>query len=214
MNQAQLMDRIYRYQRHLYDATRLFFLPGRDLLLRRMKFHGDAYILEIGCGTARNLRSLAQRHPRVHLYGVDISHQMLRTAQKKILDGGFHQIQLAQSSAEDFNSRKTFGLDRPFDVIFFSYSLSMIPGWQKSLQTAIANLRPGGEIYIVDFWDQQNWPGVLRWLMNRWLAIFHVRYDKKLIEYLQDLDQTNRWKLHLEPIGKRYAFFAQLSNMP
>ena len=33
---AQRMDRMYRYQRHIYDATRKFYLLGRDGLIERM----------------------------------------------------------------------------------------------------------------------------------------------------------------------------------
>ena len=32
-NQAALMDGVYRHQRHLYDATRKFYLFGRDRML-------------------------------------------------------------------------------------------------------------------------------------------------------------------------------------
>ena len=33
---AELMDRLYRRQRHLYDFTRKYYLPGRDRLIHRL----------------------------------------------------------------------------------------------------------------------------------------------------------------------------------
>ena len=33
---AALMDRVYRRQRHIYDATRKFYLLGRDPLIERL----------------------------------------------------------------------------------------------------------------------------------------------------------------------------------
>ena len=50
-----LMDRIYRRQRHVYDVTRKYYLLGRDALIDRLEPPVDGRVLEIGCGTARNL---------------------------------------------------------------------------------------------------------------------------------------------------------------
>jgi S-adenosylmethionine-diacylgycerolhomoserine-N-methlytransferase len=209
MDHAERMDRIYRYQRFFYDLTRRFFLPGRDELLRRMEIEAGQAVLEVGCGTARNLLHLAKRYSGVQLYGLDISAQMLRTAEKKIK--GF-PIRLVQCSAEEYDYCRTFGLDRGFDVIFFSYSLSMIPDWPKALRTAMDNLRPQGAIYIVDFWDLQGWPGWIRRLVVRWLGLFHVRHEPKLIEFLQELAAGGQGRLELQPLLGRYAFIARLDR--
>lgn len=49
------MDDIYRIQRHFYDFTRKPYLLGRDVLIRELDLSADETVLEIGCGTARNL---------------------------------------------------------------------------------------------------------------------------------------------------------------
>ena len=72
--QQALMDRFYRVQRHFYDLTRRLFLLGRDRMLDLLRLQGHENVLEIGCGTARNLIWLARRHPSLGLYGVDASH--------------------------------------------------------------------------------------------------------------------------------------------
>jgi S-adenosylmethionine-diacylgycerolhomoserine-N-methlytransferase len=209
MDHGQLMDRIYRYQRHFYDLTRRFFLAGRDELLGRLELRDGQTVLEVGCGTARNLLLLAKKYPGVHLYGLDISDEMLRTARRKTAR---FPIRLIQGSAEDFHYQRTFGLDRPFDAIFFSYSLSMIPDWQKAVKMAFDNLGPEGSIYIVDFWDLKDWPGWVRGLLVRWLGLFHVRHEPKLIEYLQSLAAGGQREFHLQSILGRYAFLGRLSR--
>ena len=77
---AALMDRIYRRQRHVYDFTRKYYLLGRDELVDRLEPPVDGRVLEIGCGTARNLIAAAGRWPQAQLYGIDISGEMLNTA--------------------------------------------------------------------------------------------------------------------------------------
>ncbi len=80
---AEKMDRIYKLQRHFYDLTRKFYLLGRDRLIEMMALKPGMNVLEIGCGTARNLIALAKKHPQIQFYGLDASREMLETAQKK-----------------------------------------------------------------------------------------------------------------------------------
>ena len=56
------MDKMYRHQRYFYDFTRKYYLLGRDKLIDEMNVQKDENILEIGCGTGRNLSILAKRH--------------------------------------------------------------------------------------------------------------------------------------------------------
>jgi len=70
---AAHMDGIYRYQRYIYDATRKYYLLGRDLLLDELRPPMGGTVLEIGCGTGRNLILAARRYPSARLYGFDIS---------------------------------------------------------------------------------------------------------------------------------------------
>ena len=58
---GDLMDRLYRHQRHIYDLTRKYYLLGRDELIAELDPPPHGTVLEIGCGTGRNL--LAVRAP-------------------------------------------------------------------------------------------------------------------------------------------------------
>ena len=57
------MDRVYRHQRYIYDLTRKYYLFGRDRLIRELDLKPGERLVEIGCGTARNLVRIARRYP-------------------------------------------------------------------------------------------------------------------------------------------------------
>ena len=77
---ARHMDGIYRYQRYIYDGTRKYYLFGRDRLLDELQPDDGSTVLEVGCGTGRNLIHAARRYPNARFFGFDISHAMLETA--------------------------------------------------------------------------------------------------------------------------------------
>ena len=169
-----LMDRIYRHQRHVYDLTRKYYLLGRDRMIRGLAPPTGGRVLEIGCGTARNLVQAARLYPEAEFYGIDISTEMLATALQVIQRAGLeHRIHLARADATAFDPQALFGA-AGFSRIFASYSLSMIPAWQQVVEQAMASLMPGGELHIVDFGAQERLPTWFREALRKWLALFHV----------------------------------------
>lgn len=170
----ELMDRIYRHQRHFYDVTRKFYLLGRDRLIDRLDPPSGGRVLEIGCGTARNLIVAARTYPGVHFFGIDISSEMLGTARRLVAREGLaSDIRLARADATTFDPALLFGVPG-FSRIFVSYSLSMMPGWQAVLERALGWVVPGGELHVVDFGGQEGLPGWFRFGLRQWLRLFHV----------------------------------------
>ncbi|CAN5767896.1 class I SAM-dependent methyltransferase [soil metagenome] len=171
---AALMDRVYRRQRHVYDFTRKYYLLGRDRLIEDLAPPPGGRVLEIGCGTARNLIAAARAWPEARLYGIDISSEMLETARQEVSRAGLTaRIALARADATAFDPAVLFGVPC-FSRAFFSYSLSMIPGWTAALAQGLAWLSPDGELHIVDFGGQEALPAWFRVGLRRWLARFHV----------------------------------------
>ncbi len=202
---AALMDRVYRRQRHFYDLTRKYYLLGRDRLVRDLQARPGQSIVEIGCGTARNLIRIAERYPGVKLYGLDASAQMLRTAGDAIARAKLSgRIALKHGLAEDVTPG-FFGLEQPFDHAIFSYSLSMIPDWRAALTAAASSVRPDGRVHVVDFGDQRAlWP-VARRSLRAWLALFHVTPRDELLGALESKGGPSEgYSLHVLP--GRYAF--------
>jgi S-adenosylmethionine-diacylgycerolhomoserine-N-methlytransferase len=171
---AERMDAVYRGQRHIYDLTRKYYLLGRDRLIARLDPPAGGTVLEVGCGTARNLIVAARRWPDAHFYGLDISDEMLTTARAKVAKAGLaDRITLARADAASFDPKALFGL-ATFDRVFMSYTLSMIPPWEAAIAQAAAALAPGGRLSIVDFGQQEALPAAWRRLLFAWLGKFHV----------------------------------------
>jgi S-adenosylmethionine-diacylgycerolhomoserine-N-methlytransferase len=197
------MDRVYRRQRHIYDLTRKFYLLGRDRMIDQLAPRPGARIVEVGCGTARNLIRLADRYPEASLFGLDASQAMLETAAHAIERAGLGgRVRLAQGYAEALGP-DLFGETVPFDNILFSYSLSMIPDWKQALKAAGRALGAEGSIHIVDFGDLDGLAKPARFALLRWLALFHVEPRRELLRALESATGGNT-RLHVLP--GRYAF--------
>lgn len=198
---AALMDRIYRRQRYLYDFTRKYYLFGRDRLIRQLALGPGARVIEVGCGTARNLIKIAQEYPGVKLYGLDASAQMLASARQSLARAGLaDRVKLVQAYAETL-SPALFSETEPFDAVVFSYSLSMIPDWKQALRSALGALSASGRLHIVDFGDLKGLGRPAEWILRAWLGVFHVAPREEL---LTTLEITSKKELFLLP--GRYAF--------
>ncbi|WP_141117933.1 class I SAM-dependent methyltransferase, partial [Leisingera sp. JC1] len=126
---AVLMDQTYRRQRLIYDLTRKYYLLGRDRLIDGLAPKEGSHVLEVACGTGRNLKRASRKYPHSAFYGLDISTEMLTSARNKV--GAY--VQLAQADACRFDGARLFRRSK-FDRIFISYGLSMIPDWQAALR--------------------------------------------------------------------------------
>lgn len=198
---ATLMDQVYRHQRYIYDFTRKYYLFGRDRLIRELDLRPGDRVVEIGCGTARNLIRIARRYPQARLFGMDASHEMLKTAADAIHKAGLDaRISLAHGYAEDL-SPAMFGESEAFDACIFSYSLSMIPQWKQALKRAAAALSPNGRIHVVDFGDLTGLGRIGQAVLLAWLRLFHVTPRAEL---LLALEHSPAASLRLLP--GRYAF--------
>jgi S-adenosylmethionine-diacylgycerolhomoserine-N-methlytransferase len=203
------MDRMYRWQRHIYDLTRKFYLVGRDRLLQELPAAAGDSVLEVACGTGRNLAKLKQLHPGLHLYGLDASGEMLCTASQKL---GSMAV-LRHGLAESFHYRDTFGLATPFDCMFLSYGLTMMPHWRQALDCCLSNLKAGGELWIVDFWDQAELPPTFQRGLRRWLAAFGVTYRVEMLDHLMNWHNQGLARVGIESLALRYAFLARVHTL-
>lgn len=179
LQQVQTMRKYYQWQSKIYDATRWSFLFGRKKVLKMLPLdkHGQWQILEIGCGTGANLAFLAKQYPNSKLYGIDVSADMLQIASQKL-----KPFKKRVSLEEGAYPIDPLAMEEHFDVILFSYSLTMInPKWDILIRQAMHDLRPGGFIAAVDFHDSPI-PLFKKHMKNN-----HVRMDGHLLPVLQDL---------------------------
>lgn len=168
------MDEIYRYQRHIYDVTRRAYLLGRDRLIANLAVPDGGSVLEVGCGTGRNLICAARRYPTARFYGLDVSNAMLESAHSSIERAGLsNRVASVHADATGFDAEFLFGQAR-FDRVFISYALSMIPEWESVLDNAQRAVAPHGVLAIIDFGDFAKYPWLLRRAQLAWLARFSV----------------------------------------
>jgi|ERR1700722_14342901 S-adenosylmethionine-diacylgycerolhomoserine-N-methlytransferase len=208
------MNRMYRRQRHFYDGTRRYYLLGRDQLIAGLQPGADANVLEIGCGTGRNLVLAAQLHRRARFFGVDVSTEMLTSAITAISRAGLTgQVRVAHGDGTVFDPRVLFGIPR-FDHVMISYSLSMIPDWLRVLENAVTRLKPGGRLHVVDFGGQERLPQIARTLLRRWLAMFDVAPRDDLESVLSAMADTSGASLKFERPFRGYAQYAVLTFPP
>lgn len=209
---ATQMDAIYRTQRHFYDLSRKYYLLGRDRMIAGLGVPVRGSVLEVGCGTGRNLIAAARAWPQARLHGFDISAAMLRTAAGAIRRAGLgRRIMLAQGDATGFDPRTLFGVKR-FDRIMFSYTLSMIPGWRQALVAAADALGERGQIHIVDFGQQEGMPRWWRAMLFAWLARFGVTPRADLRDALAMLAADRGLSLRFTPLYRGYAWAAVLTR--
>ena len=195
---AALMDSVYRGQRHIYDLTRKYYLFGRDRLIAGLDLRAGQAVVEIACGTGRNLSKVAQMWHGATLHGLDLSSEMLKSAHATL--GG--SAVLAQGDATAFCGQALFA-SPTFDRAILSYALSMIPDWQAALDQAAAALAPGGSLHVVDFGDLGGLPAPLRAGLRAWLAAFHVtpREDLCAVAGRIAARQGFRYRTHRGPLG-------------
>lgn len=180
------MNRYYAFHAKIYDLTRWTFLFGRKELVDSLPFepHQSFRLLEVGCGTGYNLLKIRQQYPYSILTGLDISQNMLDKAKEKLGKDADH-INLVHAP---YHSE--LGWEEPFDVIMFSYSLSMInPYWKDLIDVAYGDLAQGGIIAVSDFHNSRV-KG-----FKQWMGVNHVRMDGHLLEYLEEQFYTSLKKV-------------------
>jgi S-adenosylmethionine-diacylgycerolhomoserine-N-methlytransferase len=206
------MDAIYRYQRHVYDATRKYYLLGRDRLIDALGPPDGGRVLEVACGTGRNLICAARRYPDARFYGFDISTAMLRTAGASVRRSRLDKrIAVAAGDATDFSGEALFGV-RAFDRVFVSYALSMIPHWRQALTQALGAVAPGGQLHVVDFGAQMELPHWFVTALRGWLRKFSVEPRAGLHGALQELAAQPGITVRIDRLYRGYALFAVVTK--
>lgn len=201
----QLMNAVYRNQRYIYDVTRKFYLLGRDRLIDGLDVPPGGTLLEVACGTGRNLIRAGQRYPQAQLYGFDISTEMLATARANIARAGMaDRTRLIQGDATAFDATAAFGV-AGFDRVMVSYSLSMIPDWRAALACALDLTAPGGQLAVVDFGMQTRLPGWFHKGLQAWLGLFHVTPRADLADAMRALATERGARAEVGPILRDYA---------
>lgn len=166
----------YRWHAKFYDITRWAFLFGRRGLIATVadQVKTPTRILEIGCGTGKNLVALAGAFPGAKITGLDLSADMLDCARARIAPFA-DRIELLHRPYDGPVADE----EMKFDLIVISYALSMInPGFDEVIRHCRGDLREGGVIAVVDFHET-------RWTwFRKWMGVNHVRMEGQILAQL------------------------------
>jgi S-adenosylmethionine-diacylgycerolhomoserine-N-methlytransferase len=192
---AARMESFYAGQAGAYDDFRKRLLKGRQELWRLIPPPAGGTWIDMGGGTGANLEYFGGQGPgaRSHgagvgsqaerlaglekIYVLDLSHSLLEVAKQRIAAQGWTNVETVEADATTFQPP-----GGPVDVVTFSYSLTMIPDWFAALENALAILKPGGTIGVVDFYVSRKYAsdGLARhgWLTRTfwptWFALDNV----------------------------------------
>ncbi|MBA3322124.1 MAG: class I SAM-dependent methyltransferase [Pyrinomonadaceae bacterium] len=125
----------------------LFLLPRsiRSKAISRLELKRGSRVLEVGCGTGRNLAPLLEAvGAEGHVYGVDLSEGMLVEAEELCTQREWHNVELMRADAAEYV------LPELVDGAIFSLSYAVIPHHRDALRHAWKQLRPGGYLVIMD----------------------------------------------------------------
>ncbi|MCI0490484.1 MAG: methyltransferase domain-containing protein [Blastocatellia bacterium] len=143
------------FVRHRYDRIapffpvfeRLFALPRRirERAVERLNLSIGSCVLEVGCGTGKNLALLRKAvGAEGHVYGVELSEGMLARARELVDKHGWQNVTLTESDAAEYAPPE------PVDAVFFSLSYATMPHHHQVLHHVWNHLRPGGRVVIMD----------------------------------------------------------------
>jgi phosphatidylethanolamine/phosphatidyl-N-methylethanolamine N-methyltransferase len=145
------VETTYRRYAPIYDLLFGITLgPGRVAMTRLVSRLAPQRVLEVGVGTGL---TLAQYPAQARITGVDVSRDMLATAQQRVRpeDTGRIELRVMDAEAMDF-------ADASFDCVTLPYVLSVTPNPDRLLAEVRRVCRPGGHIIIVNhFSGQRRW---------------------------------------------------------
>lgn len=158
----ETVRRTYDHRARLYDIALTAFagLGFRSGAYRRsavaaLELVAGATVVDLGCGTGRNLPLLAERvGPTGRVVGVDFSAGALARAARRTQPGAVELVR-ADAAAYPFPAS--------LDAVLATFSLSMMADPAAVLERAAAALRPGGRLVVLDFRVPDSWPRAARW---------------------------------------------------
>lgn len=198
---AERLEAFYGPQAGQYDAFRERLLHGRQAMIQALPADAGAHVVELGAGTGRNLEFFGERLAglgRIDL--VDLCPSLLAEARRRT--GHLPNCHVHEADA------CTFRPPEPADIVYLAYALTMIPDWAAAIDNAIAMLRPGGTLGVVDFYVSaaRPAPGLVRHgaftraFWPRWFGHDGVHPNPAHLERLRALLPDHQLQEHRAPV--------------
>ena len=183
LDRSFITERYNRLARLIPFFDWLFFQPPgfRENAVNRLNLRPGSQVLEIGCGTGRNLPFLRKAvGPTGRVYGVDLSPGMLGKAQELCDRNRWRNVELIEGDAAEYRAPV------PLDGVMFGLSYNTMPHHLTVLRQAWKQLRPGGRLVIMDAKLPPGLGGRLILPFSLWL-MRHTMLGNPLIRPWEDL---------------------------
>lgn len=140
-----------------YDRSilqRLLFGPSHRALLQRIgQRYGDQplRVLDVGCGTGLFAARLRAAHPRVQIWGIDLTAGMLAKGRDR-----WQALADCARPVQGDSERLPFP-SRAFDVITCANSFHHYPRQDVAIAEMLRVLKPGGKVLLIDGYRDAPW---------------------------------------------------------
>ena len=115
----------------------------------RLHLQPGERVLDIACGTGLNFPLLVDAVGLTGaVVGIDASEAMLAGARRRIADSGWTNVAVEHGQAAELTVM--LAESPPFDAAVITYALSIVNSWQQVFEQALAQLKPGGRLLIID----------------------------------------------------------------
>jgi ubiquinone/menaquinone biosynthesis C-methylase UbiE len=139
----------YGWGSHFYDVVmvRLTRRLYQHVIADIARVLSEGKVLDAGTGPGTLAREIARRQPRLQVYGIDLSEDMIRLAR-------------AHAKREQLEERVHFAIgnvahlpypDHSFDLVVSTISMHHWYELEQPLRDLYRILRPGGRLWIYDF---------------------------------------------------------------
>lgn len=177
---ADRLQAFYAPQAAQYDSFRARLLHGRRELIALMAPRPGAHVIELGGGTGQTLGYFGDALATMgRVEVIDLCPALLDQARRRW--AGWANVRVMEADAA------TYRPDGAADAVYLSYALTMMPDWRATIDNAVAMLRPGGVLGVVDFYVGARHGALARWFWPRWFAHDGVRLTAEHPARLRDL---------------------------
>jgi ubiquinone/menaquinone biosynthesis C-methylase UbiE len=205
----QSVRKRYNHLASIYPIFELiFFFPSgiRNRTVKILSLKKGDTVLEVGCGTGRNLSLLRDAvGDEGRVYGVDISEQMLKRADELKRKNNWENVRLFREDAVNFRT------DESLNGVLFSLSYATIEHRYEVLSNLLSQLKQGGCIVIMDSRFPQGIPGKLITPFKPVIIQFlkATVLGNPYVKPVEELAEITGCKVEVEELSAGFYFIAK-----
>ncbi len=147
-NYKELSKREFNRQASIYDESEVANISKYPkecypFIMNVLKEREYLSVLDMGCGTGAMLERISKENPKANLFGLDLSENMIKVAEKKKIPRAEYVV----GDAEDLPYE-----NEKFDVVICNQSFHHYPNPRKAFEGAYRVLKQSGIFIVCDMY--------------------------------------------------------------